>query len=411
MRYKSEKSVNILALNCGSSSLKYRIISMPTERQIVQGEAERVGMKTKESAAIYHSCLGKGREVKMDLPDHACAFRQVLELIKEDGRKNREIRFDIFAHRYVHPGAFFSKTTRINGPALKSLRNTLELAPIHNPNSFKLIELCNRDFPKIGQFAVFDNSFHASIPKEYSTYAIPARLAKKYGLRKVGFHGISYEYAMQEACKLLDVAPKTQRIIGCHLSSGGSSVCAIDCGRSINNSMGFTPLEGLVMNTRSGDLDPGLIFYIMFKEKFSADETEQILNKKSGILGIYSSSSDLRDVIKEISKDPKAGMAFNMYIKKVKKYVSYYNLLLRKADILLFTDSIGMKFPLVREKVCEGLEFYGIYLDKEKNQNYAGGVADISDSNSQTRIIVVPIDEELMMARAAYKEFTHDSNS
>ncbi|MEI8176410.1 MAG: acetate/propionate family kinase [Candidatus Omnitrophota bacterium] len=402
-------SVNILMFNCGSTSLRYRIISMPGETEILAGKAERIGMKTQESALINHYYRGRKRTITMDLPDHAAAFLKAMDLIREDAAKDPEVRFDAFAHRYVHPGSYFTKTTKVDKIVLRKLKDTLELAPIHNPTSYKLIDLCDQHFPQVQQLIVFDNSFHSTIPKELSTYALPARLTKKYGLKKVGFHGISHEYAMQEACKLLGSAVKEQRIISCHLSAGGSSICAIDRGKSINNSMGFTPLEGLIMNTRSGDLDLGTVFYIMSRENFSADDIETILNKKSGILGIFKYSSDLRDVIKNMETDPAAKMAFSMYVKRVRKYISFYMLLLKKADALVFTDDIGMGFPVVRRAVCEGLGFYGLELDQEKNTAYVDGLADISTTKSQTRIIIVPINEELMIARQAYKAYEKTS--
>ncbi|MDD3296898.1 MAG: acetate kinase, partial [Candidatus Omnitrophica bacterium] len=202
-----------------------------------------------------------------------------------------------------------------------------------------------------------------------------------------------------------------QKIISCHLGSGGSSVCAIKFGKSVNTSMGFTPLEGLIMNTRSGSIDAGVIFYIMFKEKFSSQEAERILNKKSGILGIFDFSSDLRDVIDGVSNNPKAKIAFNMYIKRVKKYIGSYSLILNKADILIFTDSIGTKVPVVRRKICKGMGIFGIDLDKNKNYHYSSGIADISCGNSQTRILVVPTDEELMIAREVYEAVSDGSIS
>jgi acetate kinase len=410
MKSKDSK-VNILMFNVGSSSLKYRLISMPSEEELVAGEAERVGVKTSESATITHSVLGKKRVIKLDLPDHAVTFRKVMELLKEDRKENKNIIFDAFAHRYVHPGNFFSKTTFVTKSVLKKLGQTLELAPIHNPVSYKLIQICAKEMPNVPQLAIFDTAFHSTIPKDLSTYALPRKIAKKYGLKRVGFHGISYEYSMQEAARLVGKPASNLRMISCHLSPGGSSVCAIDCGKSINNSMGFTPLEGLMMNTRSGDLDLGLIFYIMFKENFSAEETENALNKKSGILGVFKSSSDLRDVIKNADTDPAAKMALNMYIKRVKKYVGFYGLLLKKPDVIVFTDKIGMNFPLVREKVCEGFDIFGIRLDKNKNESYSGGLKDISAEDSQAKIIIVPINEELMIARQAYKEYCHDNSN
>jgi len=404
-------TVKILVFNCGSSSLKYKIIRMPEEEELVAGEAERVGIKTQDTPCITHWARGKKRVVRKELPDHNAACMEALALIQEDHAQDEAVGFDAVAHRYVHPGRFFSKTTRVTKSVVHTLKKTLALAPIHNPTAYQLVALCAREFPKTPQYVVFDTAFHASIAPEFSTYALPRALTKKYGIRKVGFHGISHNYVMLQACRALARDVKTQKIISCHLGTGGSSVCAIEYGKSVNNSMGFTPLEGLVMNTRSGALDMGLVFYIMFNEKFSGEQAEAILNKKSGVLGVFQSSSDLRDVEKNIASHDKAKMAFSMYVRRVKKYIGYYNLLLKKADILVFTDSIGAGMPLVREKVCDGLKCFGICIDKEKNNHYAKGVEDISAPESKTRILVVPTDEEIMISRETYKELCHDTGS
>jgi acetate kinase len=407
MRYK-KNNTNILVFNCGSSSLKYKLIAMPSEEELISGEAQRVGVKAEEISCVTHCVLGQTRSIKVALADHVAAFKKVIELINDDFKKNKKLKFNAFAHRYVHPGNFFNKTTLIDKGALKKLKDTLELAPIHNPIVYKIIELCSIEFPEIPQFAIFDTAFHSTIPKEFSTYAINSKIARKYGLHRVGFHGISHKYVMQQACSFLKRDCKLQKIISCHLGTGGSSVCAIEAGKSINNSMGFTPLEGLMMNTRCGDLDLGLLFYIMFKEGFSSRQAEDILNKKSGILGIFNTTSDLKDALRLIKKDKKAKMVFDMYARRVKKYIGFYALILKKCDILIFTDSMGVSMPILREKICQGLECFGIHLDRKLNEKYKGGVCDISGTGSQTRILIVPTNEEIMIAKEAYKEYSHD---
>ena len=402
MRSKKRK-YNILVLNCGSSSLKYKIIRMPDEAELVRGEAERVGIKTQGVSTITHFAHDKKRTVEAPLADHSEALKKALELIGEDP-------FDVFAHRYVHPGSLFDRTAKISAPTIKKLKQTLPLAPIHNPISYRLIEFCHKAYPDIGQFAVFDTAFHKTIPKEYSTYAIPSNIARKFGIKKYGFHGISHRYVMEEACKFLKREKNTQRIISCHLGTGGSSVCAIENGRSINNSMGFTPLEGLVMNTRSGDLDLAVVFYMMSLENLSPAEAENILNKKSGILGIFNSSSDLRDVLKDIHTNSRAKMAFDMYVRRVRSYVSFYSLILKKADVLVFTDSLGTGLAELREKICGDMGFLGIDIDKEKNYAYKKGISDISSSASQARVLIIPTDEEIMIARQTYKELMENDS-
>jgi acetate kinase len=402
MRSKRSK-INILVLNCGSSSLKYKIISMPGEEELVSGEAERVGIKTQDTSVITHTVLGKKKVIEVELKDHSLALKKILDLINKDTQDHPEIAFDIFAHRYVHPGHFFNKPVKVDKIVLRQLEETLSLAAIHNPIVYKLIEFCSREYKQVEQFVVFDTAFHKSIPAEFSTYALPVKIAKKYGLKKFGFHGISHQYVMEEACRFLNRDFKQQKIISCHLGSGGSSVCAINRGKSVNTSMGFTPLEGLVMNTRCGDLDLGLIFYIMSKESFSPVEVENILNKKSGILGIFNSSSDLRDAVNNIA-DPKAKMAFEMYVRRVKTYLGFYVLILKKADILIFTDSLGTGVPLLRQRICGAMDFLGVSLDQGKNQAYRQGICELSSSETQTRILIVPTNEELMIARETYKE-------
>ena len=406
MRYK--KQINILVLNCGSSSLKYKILRMPDGEEIVRGEAERVGPKTQGASRVTHFVLGRKRVVEAPLADHSAALKKALELIAEDAKKNKAIRFDIFAHRYVHPGTVFTRTTKVDKGVLRRLKETLPLAAIHNPIIYGLIDFCYQAYADIAQFVVFDTAFHKTIPPEFGTYALPLKVIKKYHIRKIGFHGISHRYVMEAACKFLGKDSSYQRIISCHLGTGGSSVCAINNGKSINSSMGFTPLEGLMMNTRCGDIDPGAVFYIMFKERFSPEETENILNNKSGILGIFNSSSDLRDVIKDIDTDKQARMTFDMYVRRARTYISFYSLILKKSDILIFTDSLGIGSPVLRESICKNMGFLGIDLDKEKNEAYGSGISDVSSPDSETRILVVPTDEENMIAKEAYKEFTKD---
>ena len=392
-----ENSKRILVFNCGSSSLKYRIYRMPGEEPLVEGEAERVGIKTDRSAIIHHASRGVHQTIEVDLPTHAIAFNKVMELIQKD----ESVGFDCFAHRYVHPGNQFNRTTLVTAGTFAKLKKTLSLAPIHNPVSYELVELCQQYYPRIPQYLVFDTSFHASIPDDLATYAIPKNLADRYGIRKIGFHGISHQFVAAEACAFLGLDPSTTRIISCHLGTGGSSVCAISEGHSINSSMGFTPLEGLIMNTRSGDLDVGLLLYLMHSNRLNTDDIEKTLNKKSGVLGLYQSSSDLRDLIKRMGDDPEAKRAFNMYCRRVKKYIGFYGLLLKKPDIVIFTDTLGVVEAPIRREAIRGLEYLGIRMDQRKNEQYSEGIGIISTADSEATVMVVPNNEELMIAREA----------
>jgi len=378
---------------------------MPEEEVVMRIEAERVGIHSGEPSTVTYEYAGQTKHHVHDMPDHTAAFHEVWRICQAEIPE----QIDCFAHRYVHPGTLFKKTTRVNERVIQKLRKTLHYAPLHNPICFSLIELCYEMLPARAHFVVFDTSFHATIPAVYACYALPTDMTKKHGYRRVGFHGISHEYVMTEACRVLGVRPESQRIISCHLGSGGSSVCAIDQSKSINSSMGFTPLEGLLMNTRSGDIDVGLLFDVMVKNDFSADSAERMLNKKSGVLGVYKRSSDLRDVIDQV---PEADdVVLKMYVKRVRKYIGYYAMLLKKADILIFTDTLGVQVSSLRESICRNLEVLGMHLDRKKNVKYTDGVMQIEADSSETKIMIVPTDEEGMIASAAYRRLNDDSNS
>jgi acetate kinase len=398
--------MKILVLNCGSSSLKYRVIQMPEEVEILKGEAERVGIISSEIASITHKVKGIKRVIKQELPNHGIAFNAILKLIEEDTRNDNSIGFDIFAHRYVNAGISFNNTSRIVNSDLPLLRETFEIAPLHNPICYQLIEICDQEFPEIPQFIVTDNSFHSTIPDALATYALPMELSRKYSLRRMGYHGISHKYVAIEACKYLNKDIKTQKIISCHLGTGGSSICAIKFGKSINSSMGFTPLEGLIMNTRSGNVDMAVVFHMMYNDSLSVKETETLMNKKSGVLGIYGESSDLRDAIKNIKNSRNARLAVDMYVNRIKKYIGNYVLLLKKIDLLIFTDSLGVDVPLIRNTTCDGLTSFGIEINKNLSNDYSSGISVISEHNSEVKILVVPTNEELMIAREAFQTIT-----
>jgi len=399
---KSDAKINILVFNPGSSSVKYRLIEMPGEKDLIFGEAERVGIKTQGASFITHIVLGEKRIIKADMPDHSTAFKSIMDVIAADAEKDSRLKIGAIAHRFVHPGNLYDKTTRLEDSDLKKLKTTFDLAPIHNPVSHSFMEMC-RDYSKeIPQYAVFDTAFHAQIPPENYTYALPAKLAKEYGIRRVGFHGISHKFVTGEACRFLKREYPLQKIISCHLGTGGASLCAVKDGHSINNTMGLTPLEGLIMNTRSGDIDTAVLFRLIESEDLTLKQADEILNKKSGVLGIFGSSSDLRDAVKQMEHDKNAAFAFNMFIRRIKKYIGFYSLLLKKADILIFTDSLGVAVPLVREKICEEMEVFGFKIDKKKNNSYESGIMDISSEKSEARILVLPTNEEIMIAREAY---------
>lgn len=405
---KSKRNASFLVINCGSSSLKFRLICMPEEKEIAGGEATRVGTLGSQQSSIQYTSNGSTRTVTVAMKDHSAAFRAVISLLAQESKRDNRIFYDCFAHRFVHPGPVFSHTTLIDSGVIAKLKKTINLAPIHNEISLKLIETCAQEFSGTPQFAVFDTAFHRTIPKEFATYALPEELTQKYHLRRIGFHGISHKYVMEESCRMLGKDPSTQKIISCHLGSGGSSVCAIKDGKSLNNSMGFTPLEGLMMNTRCGDLDIGVLFHIMAKNGLTADDAEKLLNFNSGILGVFNASSDMRDVAKEADSSKKAVLTMDMYIRRIRKYVGYYSLLLKKADIMVFTDTLGIEMPLLRERICEGMECFGLVLDKKTNRVSEYKNTDLTGAGSETRILAIPTNEEIMIARESYKELCDD---
>lgn len=403
--------VNILVLNCGSSSLKYRIIHMPGEIELVQGEAQRVGIKTDEPSKITHITHGNKRVIEGNLPDHVSAFKKAMELIREDEQTYPDVYIDCFGHRYVNGGRAYSKTTRINSKDLENLRATIGLAPLHNPMIFGVVEECAKNYKDKPQYIVIDSAFLSTIPEENATYALPLKMTQKLGLNKIGFHGISYQYVMQQGCKFLNRKAEDLKIVATNLGTGGASVCAIKNGVVIDSSMGFTPLEGLVMNTRSGDVDIALMFYLMFSNKMSTLDSERLFNKKSGVLSIFKHSSDLRDALNQISHEKNAERAFNMFVNRARRYIGYCSLLLQKPDVLIFTDSLGVEVPKVRESICKGLECLGLEIDEQLNNAYDGGAADISKKGSHTRILVIPTNEEIMIARETYKQIEHDHSN
>lgn len=405
---KSDTGATILVINSGSSSLKYRVVRMPEEKEYASGEAIRIAARTAVQPAILHSVKGKNRTVNLPLPDHVAALRAVISLLTEDAREHPELSFDCFAHRYVHPGTHFSRAAHLNRESIARLEKTISLAPIHNTVSLRLIETCAREHGDIPQYAVFDTSFHRTIPRECASYALSEELVRKHHLRKIGFHGLSHRFVMEESCRFLGREPATQKIISCHLGSGGSSVCAIAHGRSINNSMGFTPLEGLMMNTRCGDLDISVLLHAMEEHQLSPEAAENMLNHKSGILGVFSSSSDMRDVVGKLDTDEKARMVFEMYVRRVRKYIGYYSLLLKKTDILVFTDTLGIELPPLRASICEGLDCFGIRLDTAKNNVAAYRISDLTAEGSEAKVLAIPTNEEIMIAREAFKELRHD---
>jgi acetate kinase len=384
--------MNVLALNCGSSSLKYSVLAMPEEREIARGEAQRVGPKTAEPARIVHRREGRTETVFVDMPDHDAAFAQVSRLLDRD-----RIAPDAIAHRVVHGGARFDRNGVLDREAEAALDQVADLAPIHNPPAIALIHGCARSRPALPEVLVFDTSFHATIPPAARTYALEADLAASLGLRKYGFHGISHQYVASQAAAFLGRPLADLNLVSCHLGSGGASLCAIAGGESIDNTMGYTPLQGLIMSTRCGDLDPAVTLGLVARHAGSREAVETVLNHKSGVLGLSGFSADIRDVAKR-----GFDTAAETYLWRIRKYLGAYLVAAAPVDAVVFTDTVGETVPLVRAVVCGGLGAFGLEIDPVKNAA-PELPADIATASSRVRVLVVATNEELAIAREAWR--------
>jgi acetate kinase len=392
--------MNVLVFNCGSSSLKYRLIAMPEEREIASGEAQRVGPPTAEPSRITHR-TDAGREViQVPMADHSAAFDEVMKLLRRDPKMIP----DVFGHRLVHGGTLFTAPTIVDDAVMAGLESIAHLAPLHNPPAMKLIRACRAKAPELPEVAVFDTSFHATIPEYARTYALPERIRERLGIRKYGFHGTSHQFVAEEAAKFLGKPMSELNAVSCHLGSGGSSLCAIVNGRSVDNTMGFSPLQGLVMSTRCGDLDPAVVLRMLTQSRGESRPVEELLNKKSGVLGMTGVSADIRDVFAATSKDAPSRMdaAAQVYLWRMRKYLGAYLAVVGRADAIIFTDTIGETVPLVRWTLCTGMDVFGVKIDTTLNNSVTRYPADVAAKDSPVRILVILTNEELAIARRTY---------
>ena len=337
------------------------------------------------------------------MPDHATAFAQVMRLLERDP----ELVPDAIGHRMAHGGPNFKQHVILDDAVMAELERIQELAPIHNPPAVRLVAACRRLYPKLPETVVFDTVFHATIPEVARSYALPAALVAKYGFRKYGFHGTSHQYVAQEAAKLLGVPFEKLNAVSCHLGSGGASLCAIANGRSIDNTMGYSPLQGLVMSTRSGDLDPAVALTLLVRAGGNGAAVEGLLNRKSGVLGLSGMSADIRDVVARAADGPAAdieqlAVAEQVYLWRIRKYLGAYLTLVGRADCVIFTDTIGEKLPHVRWAVTAGLQCFGLDIDPEKNEAARSLPADLSTPQSRVRILAIATNEEMAIARFSY---------
>lgn len=393
--------MNILVFNCGSSSLTYSVFRIKNPKNIeliLSGKAHRVGVKGSESSFIEHHFDKRQEKKEIPIANHSEAALLVLDKVKQ-----LDIKIDYIGHRWVHSAGHF-KTAFIDEKMLEILKLLAPLLPIHHPAILSVIYKCRKIYPKTPQYVTSDCAFHSTIPYYAYTYALPKNIINKFGFRKYGFHGLSYQYVVGEASCFLKIPLKKLKIVACHLGTGGSSVVAVRYGQSIDTSMGYTALPGLIMSTRSGDIDPMLTIYLMTLYGYHPDNLINILNKKSGLLGISGFSSDVRDIIHAISKNKRAELAFNMYIHALKKYIGSYIVALEGIDVLIFTDDIGIHNWLVREKACENMEWCGVILDKELNRQAGGDKTSLlSTKNSTACILAIPTEEELAICSEGIK--------
>ncbi|WP_413486870.1 acetate kinase [Staphylococcus pasteuri] len=390
----------ILAINAGSSSLKFQLIRMPEEKTVTKGVVERIGMKDSIFTILVEG--EKLTEVK-DIKDHEEAVDIMLAKFKEHNIIQDIYEIQGTGHRVVHGGETFPSSAVVTDEVEEQIEALSELAPLHNPANLMGIRAFRKLLPEIPHVAVFDTSFHQTMPEQAYLYSLPYRYYEDYGIRKYGFHGTSHKYVSRRAAEILGKPIEDLRIISCHIGNG-ASVAAIDGGESIDTSMGFTPLAGVTMGTRSGNLDPALIPYIMEKTGKNADEVLNILNKESGLLGLTGSSSDLRDLTEEAKHGRhRSRVALDLFASKIHKYIGSYAARMHGVDVIVFTAGIGENSHIIRGKVLEGLEFMGVYWDPKKNENLHGEEGEINYPHSPVKVLVVPTDEEVMISRDVVK--------
>ena len=395
--------MKILVINAGSSSLKYQLINMEDERVILKGLCERITFSG--SMLTQKTFDGKEIVIKQDMPTHKEAMQLVLKamLDKDKGALKSMDEISAVGHRVLHSGEDFKQSVVIDDEVIKICEKNAELGPLHMPGNIACIKSCREVMKGVPEVAVFDTTFHATMPPKAFMYGIPYTVYEQYKIRKYGFHGTSHKFVSQETGKYLN-NPNAKMII-CHLGNG-SSISAVKDGKCQDTSMGFTPLEGLVMGTRSGDIDPAAVDYLRVKLGLKPEEVVNYLNKKCGMLGISGVSSDMRDLTALAEKgDEKAKLAIEMVAYRVKKYVGSYIAVLGGVDAIVFTGGIGEHSPLVRGLVMEGMEFCGAKFDQKKNEEYKNGVEELNTADSKVKILVLPTNEELSIARET-KELT-----
>ncbi len=387
--------MKILVINAGSSSLKYQFIDIDTKQVLAKGLCERIGIDGK----LTQKVSGRDNFVREDaMKDHSDAIRMVIEALtdKEVGVISDMKEIDAVGHRVVHGGEIFSGSVMIDDAVMDALQQCVPLAPLHNPANIIGIEACAKIMPGVPQVGVFDTAFHQTMPQKAYMYALPYEMYEKHKIRRYGFHGTSHKYVSGRAAEMLGKKPEDLKIITLHLGNG-SSITAVDGGKSVDTSMGFTPLAGVTMGTRCGDIDPAIVTFLMENEGLDAKGVDALMNKESGVFGISGLSSDFRDLEAAMDTDPKAKLALDMFAYSVKRYVGAYAAAMGGVDAIVFTAGIGENTALMRAAITEGLEFMGIKVDPELNK-VRGEEKDISAEGATVRTLVIPTDEEMMIA-------------
>ena len=385
---------NVLAINAGSSSLKFQFIQMPEEKVMAKGLIERIGLN---DSVFTLEVNGEKKKETGNIPDHEVAVKKLLDGLISSGIIRSFEEIDAVGHRVVHGGEHFSDSVKLTDEVIQTIEKVSELAPLHNPANLTGIRAFQEILPNVPMVAVFDTAFHQTMPEASYLYSLPYEYYKDYGIRKYGFHGTSHKYVSERAAELIGVPLEQLRLLSCHLGNG-ASIAAIQGGKSIDTSMGFTPLAGVTMGTRSGNIDPALIPYIMEKTGKTADEVIHVLNKESGMLALSGFSSDLRDIEQQAGENERAELALQVFADRIHKYIGSYAARMHGVDAIIFTAGVGENSDVIREKVLEGLEFMGVYWDPVLNK-IRGEEQFINYPHSPVKVIVIPTNEEVMIAR------------
>ncbi|WP_017732167.1 acetate/propionate family kinase [Nafulsella turpanensis] len=395
--------MNIFVINSGSSSIKYQLFRLPSELPVCSGLVERIGL---ENSLIMHKVYREGEEEvvrkSIKLPDHEAGLKEVVNLLTDAkvGVIQNLDDIEVVGHRVVHGGESFAATTLITPEVKAEVKKLFALAPLHNPSNYLGIEVAEKIFSKASQVAVFDTAFHQSMPERAYRYAVPNELYSREGIRAYGFHGTSHKYVAQEAARYLNKADS--KLITIHLGNG-CSMTAVKNGKSVDTSMGFGPLGGLIMGTRSGDIDPSILFHLIRQGRYTADELHTLLNKKSGMLGL-TGYSDMRDVGRAIVEGKEeAKLAHELYAYRIKKYIGAFAAVLNGLDAIVFTAGVGENDASVREAVCRNMDYLGINVDVEKNKERNGRLREINTEDSRVKVLVIPTNEELEIARQCFE--------